>query len=366
MLIIDLLRSDHEQHSDCPLKRHQPGLPIITTGDAVISRTRMLGRGFTLIELLVVIAIIAVLIALLLPAVQQAREAARRLQCKNNLKQMGLALANYHDAHNVFPMGSSFSACGNWGMSFFMATLPYVDQAPMYNKLQFNCQPGYATNDATNGPAVNGIVPPHMICPSSPLPAKVSFAGNTPAGVAASSYVGIAGNASRAAYQLGLYGAIGRGIASGGGVLTYGGKESLRDITDGTTNTMMLGEQSDYATLDRSDIRSSSAWGGFMGSANPPPGMGDPSTNPGFAGIDLATANITTVNNQWPLGSKQNATSDTAVHPDGANTQLQSVHAGGLHILLGDGSARFISNSTSMAIVYNLADKADGNVLGEY
>ena len=94
-------------------------------------------RGFTLIELLVVIAIIAVLIALLLPAVQQAREAARRTQCKNNLKQMGLALHNYHDVFNKFPIGSNNTQAGGWGCPLWTAVLPYVDEAPMYNKWDF-------------------------------------------------------------------------------------------------------------------------------------------------------------------------------------------------------------------------------------
>ena len=92
-------------------------------------------RGFTLIELLVVIAIIAILIALLLPAVQQAREAARRSQCKNNLKQMGLALQNYHDTHRVFPISH-----GDTGNSFGWraSVLPNIDQAPLYNKINFS------------------------------------------------------------------------------------------------------------------------------------------------------------------------------------------------------------------------------------
>src|SRR5438094_4428164 len=97
-------------------------------------QTRGMSAGFTLIELLVVIAIIAILIALLLPAVQQAREAARRSQCKNNLKQFGLAYANYHDTHKVYP------PCGTsagWGLSHWMATLPFIEQDILYKKLNF-------------------------------------------------------------------------------------------------------------------------------------------------------------------------------------------------------------------------------------
>jgi len=100
-------------------------------------------HGFTLIELLVVIAIIAVLIALLLPAVQQAREAARRSQCKNNLKQMGLALHNYHDTVSVFPPGAFYHGSNGaerygTGFSFHVMLLPYLDQTPRYNAFDFN------------------------------------------------------------------------------------------------------------------------------------------------------------------------------------------------------------------------------------
>ena len=100
-------------------------------GELIVKRN----RGFTLIELLVVIAIIAVLIALLLPAVQQAREAARRSQCKNNMKQLGLALHNYHDAANKFPIGTRFSmSAPNWRVGL----LPYLDQAPLFHSVKCN------------------------------------------------------------------------------------------------------------------------------------------------------------------------------------------------------------------------------------
>ncbi len=95
-------------------------------------------RGFTLIELLVVIAIIAILIALLLPAVQQAREAARRSQCKNNLKQLGLAIHNYHDVHDAYPMSSNHRVSGQNGFSWIAMTLPFLDPGPLYQKLDLN------------------------------------------------------------------------------------------------------------------------------------------------------------------------------------------------------------------------------------
>lgn len=142
-------------------------------------------RGFTLIELLVVIAIIAILIALLLPAVQQAREAARRTQCKNNLKQMGLALHNYHDNYQFFPNGNVASSAGGWGLSWYARILPFVDQAPLYNQLTFSgTQHGWAWNDPTNNPegvqngtAFSRVTLSFVICPSSPLQAKRDAGG---------------------------------------------------------------------------------------------------------------------------------------------------------------------------------------------
>src|SRR5438105_1421933 len=150
--------------------------------------------GFTLIELLVVIAIIAVLVALLLPAVQQAREAARRSQCKNNLKQMGLALHNYHDAAKFFPPALTGSGRSTpaaeplvLNTTATVLLLPYLDQAPMYNKYNFNVpsslsNPAPYTKTLAGGatagtPTVNQAIYtqnlPVATCPSDMLPAMV-------------------------------------------------------------------------------------------------------------------------------------------------------------------------------------------------
>src|SRR5437868_6781758 len=141
-----------------------------------ITPRRRLG-GFTLIELLVVIAIIAVLIALLLPAVQQAREAGRRTQCKNNLKQLGLGLQNYHDVYRTFPLGSRSDPCGasagtgTYGPSFWVGLTPYIDQAALYNKFSFtganSSYQGGAAAGTANAAAAAGIAIQSMLCPSS-------------------------------------------------------------------------------------------------------------------------------------------------------------------------------------------------------
>ncbi len=152
-------------------------------------------RGFTLIELLVVIAIIAILIALLLPAVQQAREAARRTQCRNNLKNWGLALHNYHDQANQFPPGAITGQGGSWGTSFYAALLPQIDQAPLFNRLVFTGNhPGWTGSGGggINGAAVGNIFIPPMFCPSSPYEQMIQD-GNGGAVMTAASYVGISG-----------------------------------------------------------------------------------------------------------------------------------------------------------------------------
>jgi len=183
-------------------------------GDFIEMNIAKRHRGFTLIELLVVIAIIAVLIALLLPAVQQAREAARRTQCKNNLKQMGLALHNYHDVANTFPPGwistwaqsptpASYPG-DSWGWPVFL--LPYMDQGNIYNQINFNVgfPAGFNAAGTTPVPATgSGVIgveaTPLSVfqCPSSDsLNALIQRAGgNTNSCGAPSNYVGVNGAA---------------------------------------------------------------------------------------------------------------------------------------------------------------------------
>src|SRR5271169_5276555 len=208
-------------------------------------------RGFTLIELLVVIAIIAVLIALLLPAVQSAREAARRAQCTNNLKQIGLALHNYHSTNDVFPLGTSLNPTdtagdpgvwASWSAQSLM--LGYLEQTPLYNAINFNWGPlatGTTTSDGTGGintTATHTLIN-SFVCPSDPF----SGGGQQNINNYASSF-GTTG--------LPLY--IVNWSAPGGppfynqqpsgstGMFTFAIPYGIRNCTDGTSNTVAYAE----------------------------------------------------------------------------------------------------------------------------
>ncbi|WP_010583185.1 DUF1559 domain-containing protein [Schlesneria paludicola] len=339
---------------------------------------RLLKRvGFTLIELLVVIAIIAVLIALLLPAVQQAREAARRTQCKNNLKQIGLALHNYHDVANRFPIGTrgmEVSSYGNSiaGVSFWPGLFPYLDQANVFNQLDFTgpfvsypygniAVPGGHTNNAT---LLNGKLFGFMACPSSPQSRLSTPWGVLSQGIANADYAGMAG----AIGDFGTY----RDTRSSPDAFSFFGQynsagffvrnhaTSFRDLTDGTSNVVALGEQSDFC-VDSTGKRFNCRSGGnnydgfFVGS------IGQEITG-GQSQRGLTSA-------LYPLGMKVFAVPEgqiTGVMFPGSNMPIQSVHTGGAHVLLADGSVRFLSSSLNFDTFKGLAVRDDGQVLGEF
>lgn len=195
-------------------------------------------RAFTLIELLVVIAIIAILIALLLPAVQQAREAARRTQCRNNLKQWGLALHNYHDNFKVFPYRQGGNNSGNWDDNLFevisgqVLMLPYIDQAPLYNNIMSLASTTQGARPWDNRPEFRSDLP-GFICPSDVL------ATNNPGRNSYRLCAGPWGKRHRTAYDPVDWGGE-RPIRGMFGACTSIG---IRDILDGTSNTIAMSER---------------------------------------------------------------------------------------------------------------------------
>ncbi|APZ96511.1 DUF1559 domain-containing protein [Fuerstiella marisgermanici] len=281
-------------------------------------------RGFTLTELLVVIAIIAILISLLLPAVQQAREAARRTQCKNNLKQIGFALHNYHDVYTTFPMGANSQIYGP-----LVAVLPYLDQANLQDLYDFDV---YYTH-ANNRDAINTMVPAYL-CPTMVLkravPEEVCDEPGAP-----SSYGMSMGTHNGAA------------TASDGMFSGYDGFSAprpvrIRDVTDGTTNTIMVGEFNfqleDYlwSAFTCPPLAGESRWGAHRWA-------------PGYPGVGLGSTS-----------------GDFNVNLNANRETWRSDHVGGAQFLLGDGSCRFVSENINAETLDNLAARADGNVVGEF
>ncbi|MES2793789.1 MAG: DUF1559 domain-containing protein [Planctomycetota bacterium] len=319
-------------------------------------------RGFTLIELLVVIAIIAVLIALLLPAVQQAREAARRTQCKNNLKQFGLAFHNYAETYGTFPSGGF----GQFSVSWFVQILPQMEQANMTAKLVFTDSAGYS--GGANAAVLTGWRPSFLWCPSGNLSTSAVRDGI----VASSCYIGIAGATASASSPTDPTGqnrcvSHSQGYSCSNGVLIANAVTRLRDLTDGTTNTIMVGEQSRFGinSTGQVDIRGSGEWGTWLGPGargipNGPAVPGDTypfSSQPWFRNVTTVRYGINNVTESAGAGGNSR---------DGTNNSLQSAHTGGAHVLLGDGGVRFLSDSLNQSILINLSIRDDGNVIGEF
>ena len=329
---------------------------------------RVSARGFTLIELLVVIAIIAVLVALLLPAVQQAREAARRGACTNNLKQIGLALQNYHDTCNLFPIGARKQVVG-FGPSWWVGILPQIDQGPMYSKIDMTlANAGWPTICPTTGAAVNGVVVSVMFCPSSPVP-QMATDGTYQVGMP--SYVGISGSADYGGFPAGGTNVccVGNpGEISAGGLLVPGSALSIRDITDGTSNTLIVGEISNFI-YDKTGKQRQIGGGyplgftvGTSGGGTPPLyNNGITSTPPA---IGVPANNLTTI--AYPPNNPTFESPGVFDSNHGANNPLNSPHPGGVSVLLADGSVRFIGNSIQMWTLQSLATRNDGQAIGAY
>jgi len=326
-------------------------------------------RGFTLIELLVVIAIIAVLIALLLPAVQQAREAARRSQCKNNMKQLGLAMHNYHDTLTVFPMGVLTDDRPNWRVFL----LPYLDQAPLYNTLQINAGGFFAHSPAgppwgyAGNAVLRSLVLPVYACPSSTNASFTNASGYSRNGMTIH-YAGISGAtpdpAGRTTVCTGDVLCSGSSSCKNGMIVPFASRRS-RDCTDGMSNTILIGEQS--GLTNNRDITSNGLGGWF--SVGNHPGLsvwGDGTTLPLATSCGACYPGGLTTVRYAPNAFKITGAAGPASSQFSFNTTLSSGHVGGIHATLADGSVRFISDNVNFLLLSQLCVRDDGMVIGEY
>lgn len=328
-------------------------------------------RGFTLIELLVVIAIIATLVAILLPAVQQAREAARRSQCKNNMKQIGIALHNYHDVYNSFPFGSRFGTLYSQtgvknGTNWRLSILPYLEQSAVYDSLNFVSGNFSAGTDAALGysngnEALRGFSFAGYLCPSSTLDVfpqtYINGSGgtssfNNQANGMGIQYVGIQGAAPSFTWPQAGNRDCTQGWSCDQGMMGVNVARKMRDNTDGTSNTLVIAEQSG---LTRGENRTSNYFGGWFGARND-------NTVTGSVCSDLWQTGTTCV--RQPANSKIADPGNAYVYRN--NTTLNSFHSGGINGLLGDGAVVFISDNMDFQTLKKLCIRDDGQVVGEF
>jgi prepilin-type N-terminal cleavage/methylation domain-containing protein/prepilin-type processing-associated H-X9-DG protein len=378
-----------------------------------LSRRRPI--GFTLIELLVVIAIIAVLIALLLPAVQSAREAARRAQCTNNLKQLGLAVANYESSTGAYPEcygqraiwdipnKSGTAGDSGWGnFSVHILVLPYMDGGPVYNSINFQISAADNCDNGTQATAIGARVN-SFLCPSSPLPIGNLYSCTPMARpYPGNNYWACVGPTVcpwASAQPPGIFMTIGPGDG--------GSSVGVRDVTDGTSNTIAFGEwkmgdfnSSKLSLQDAINILQNTAgtgpngafgsWNNGTASSMPSAGLqaftqflqtcqgAAPASTSG--GSNWKT-NKSMVGRDWNQGMFGHTLGNTLLPPNppyyycnmeswGGDFDapgmfgLTSFHPGGANAAFADGSVRFIKSSTAMNIMWYLGSRAGGEVVG--
>lgn len=309
-------------------------------------------RGFTLIELLVVIAIIAILIALLLPAVQQAREAARRTQCRNNLKQLGLAIHNYHDTHNCIPIASVKGTVDE--ISAHARLLPAIDQAPLYQRVDFNYGYTHVNNDFARMTTVPGF-----LCPSATnsLPSQLGGPNN---------YYWNAGSGV-VMYASGM-----SGQPAPNGIVFHTRRTRFSDVTDGLSNTAAMSEK---LTGD-----------GSNGVSTPKTDTFQPGTYPNNADeatqqcnavdtTNLSMQGYSNVGGPWLQQYHSTNQYNHVLPPNGRScmyppgriaTTANSQHTGGVHVMLCDGSVRFVSENIDIRNWRAIGSMNGGETVSEF
>ncbi len=328
--------------------------------------------AFTLVELLVVIAIIGILIALLLPAVQAAREAARRMQCTNHLKQVGLAILNYESNFGVLPPGGLETSSNLYGISWWVRILPYVEAENIAGRCDWS-QGGWVPANASAESVLRNLQFTFMYCPSSTLPRQVSCPEVGQIGydqyLQCPTYAGISGaadgNASNVFSAREIQAFTATGWTSNGGVLIEYRAIPLKEISDGTSNTIAVGEQSDWLSpagpIPSTWISSSSPC--EFGDCRSDCGHGFPMGPSPSSWNDGRTFNLTCV--YHPINFK--STTGYGIRDNcGPNSPIQSVHPGGANVAFADGSVRMLSESLDINTLRSLATRNDGMAVSNY